>query len=81
MATGGVRRIYEEDDPVDDSILNQLSKWILYHRLGALARGLGMSQAEFSRIAISSSTPEEQIFNVSFCIFYLVVRYLMKFLQ
>ena len=66
MATGGTRRIYEEDDMVDEYLLNQLSKWILYHRLGALARDLGISQAEFSRIAIATSQPEEQIFKVNF---------------
>ena len=66
MATGGVRRIYEEDDPVDDSLLNQLSKWILYDRLPSLARDLGMSQADFSRIAIATTQPQEQIFKVSF---------------
>ena len=64
MATGGVRRIYEEDDPVDDSLLNQLSKWILYHRLPSLARDLGISDAEISRIMIPSRAPEEQIFKV-----------------
>ena len=62
MATGGDRRMYEEDDRVDEYLLNQLSKWILYHRLGALARDLGISQAEFSRIAIATSQPEEQVF-------------------
>ena len=66
MATGGARRVYEEDDKVDENLLNQLSKWILYHRLGALARDLGISQAEYSRIAIATSQPEEQIFRVSF---------------
>ena len=73
MATGGVGRIYEEDDPVDDSLLNQLSKWILYHRLGALARDLGMSQAEFSRISTATTQPQEQIFKVSFYTFYLYI--------
>ena len=62
MASGGARRMYEEDDRVDEYLLNQLSKWILYHRLGALARDLGISQAEFSRIAIATSQPEEQVF-------------------
>ena len=62
MATGGARRMYEEDDRVDENLLNQLSKWILYHRLGALARDLGISQAEFSRIAVATSQPEEQVF-------------------
>ena len=62
MATGGVRRIYEEDDPVDERLLNQLSKWILYHCLPSLTRDLGMSQAEFSRIATATTQPQEQIF-------------------
>ena len=66
MATGGDRRMYEEDDRVDEYLLNQLSKWILYHRLGALARDLGISQAEFSRIAIATSQPEEQVFKVRY---------------
>ena len=64
MATGGTRRSYEEDDDVDEYLLNQLSKWILYHRLGPLARDLGISDAALSRIVIPSKTPEEQIFQV-----------------
>ena len=66
MATGGAGRIYEDDDPVDDSLLNQLSKWIIYYQLPSLARDLGMSQADFSRIAIATTQPQEQIFKVSF---------------
>ena len=65
MATADVRDMYKEDDLVDERLLNQLSKWILYHRLPSLARDLGMSQAEFSRIATPSNTPEEQIFQVN----------------
>ena len=41
MATGGWDtsvRVYEEDDKVDEKLLNQLSKWILYNRLPWLAR-------------------------------------------
>ena len=64
MATGGVGRIYEEEDPVDERFLNQLSKWILYHRLPSLARDLGITEAEFSRIAVAKSQPEEQTFTV-----------------
>ena len=65
MASGGVRRIYEEDDEVDEYLLNQLSKWIIYDNLGTIARDLGMSQAEFSRIvAIGTNQPLEQIFKV-----------------
>ena len=64
MATGGVRRLYEEDDKVDEYLLNQVSKWVLYHRIGSLARDLGISQAQFSRIIGAKSEPEEQIFQV-----------------
>ena len=42
MATGGRKCVYEEDDRVDEYLLNQLSKWILHHRLGALVRDLGI---------------------------------------
>ena len=64
MATGGVTRLYEEDDKVDEYLLNQVSKWVLYHRIGALARDLGISQAQFTRIIGAKSEPEEQIFQV-----------------
>ena len=68
MATGGpgrdVARLYEEDDRLDKRLLNQISQWILYHRLPSLARHLGISDAEISRIMIPSRTPEEQCFQV-----------------
>ena len=67
MATGGWDtsvRVYEEDDKVDEKLLNQLSKWILYNRLPWLARNLGFTQAEIFRIMIPFNTPEEQIFQV-----------------
>ena len=64
MAAGGARRLYEEEDLVDEYLLNQLSKWILYHRLRPFARDLGITDAEVSRIVIPSKTPEEQIFQV-----------------
>ena len=64
MATESRKPLYEEDDVVDEHLLSKLSKWILYHRLGALARDLGISQTEFSRIAMATSQPEEQIFRV-----------------
>ena len=64
MATGGVRRLYEEDDKVDEYLLNQVSKWVLYQRLGFLARDLGITQAELSRIRGAKMEPEEQIFQV-----------------
>ena len=65
MATGGVRCIYEEDDRVDEHLLNQLSRYILYHRLGALAWDLGISKVEFTIISLKTSQPEERIFKVS----------------
>ena len=67
MATGGWDgsvRVYEEDDKVDEKLLNQLSKWILYNRLPWLARNLGFTQAEISRIIIQNLSPEEQIYQV-----------------
>ena len=68
MATGGGGStsgyLYEEDDRLDERLLNQISKWILYHRLPSLARHLGISDAEITRIMIPSRTPEEQCFQV-----------------
>ena len=62
MATGG--RQYQENDQVDDYLLNQVSKWIMYNKLGFLARDLGLSHSQFSRIAIPSEDPKEKIFKV-----------------
>ena len=50
---------------MDEYLLNQVSEWILYHRLGALARDLGISGAQLSRIATATDEPEEEIFKVS----------------
>ena len=72
MATGGWDgsvRVYEEDDKVDEKLLNQLSKWILYNRLPWLARNLGFTQAEISRIITQYLTPEERIFQVGSMVF------------
>ena len=64
MATGGVKRFYEEDDRVDEYLLHQLSKYVLYNCIGALARNLRLSQAEFIRVTLETNQPEEQIFKV-----------------
>ena len=64
MATGGSGHLYEEDDVLDERLLDQISKWIMYHRLPSLARHLGISDAEIRRIIIPSRTPEEQRFQV-----------------
>ena len=68
MATGGKDgpRVYEGDHEVDDYLLNQISKFVLYDKLGRLARDLGLNQAEYSRIAaVPNKPPEEQIFEAS----------------
>ena len=49
---------------MDEYLLNQVSKWVLYDRLGLLARDLGITQAEFTRIGGAKVQPEEQIFQV-----------------
>ena len=67
MATGGggsTPRLYDEDDRLDERLLNQISKWIMYNRLPSLARHLGISDADITRIMIPSRTPEEQCFQV-----------------
>ena len=58
------RRLYEEDDHVDDYLLNQVSKHILHNKLGSLARDLRLTDAQYSRIATPTKQPEEQIFGV-----------------
>ena len=66
MASGETSHVYKEDDILDERLLNQISKWIFYHRLPSLGRHLGISDAEISRIMIPSRTPEEQCFQVRF---------------
>ena len=65
MATGGTKRMYREEDIVDDDLLNQLSKWILYHCLEALAKDMGIPQAEIAQIMTPSKTHGEQIVQVN----------------
>ena len=65
---------HEEHDRVDEYLLNQVSKWVLYDRLGLLARDLGITQAEFSRIGCAKIQPEqaeEQIFQVLLLYLYM----------
>ena len=64
MATGGFRCLYKENDKVDEYLLNQVSKGVLYYRLPPLARDLRISQAEFARIVVPTSQPEEHVFKV-----------------
>ena len=69
MATGGpgtsgATHLYQEDDILDERFLEEISQWIMYDRLQSIARHLGLSDAEISRIVIPSRTPEEQCFQV-----------------
>ena len=64
MASGGYDRLYEEDDRLDERLLNQISKWIMFNRLPSLARHLGFSDAEITRVMFASRDPEEQCFQV-----------------
>ena len=63
MASLNVRK-YEDNDDVDEKLLNKLSKWILYHRLPALARDLNLTYAEISAIINPCNDVEEQRFKV-----------------
>ena len=68
MATGGKDgpRAYEGDDEVDDYLLNQISKFVLYDKLGRLGSGSGTEPGRISRIAaVPNKPPEEQIFEAS----------------
>ena len=64
MASGRSDRLYEEDDLLDERLLNQISKWIMYNKLPSLARHLGFSDAEISIIMFGHHDPEEQCFQV-----------------
>ena len=69
MATGGpgtsgATPLYQEDDIPDERFLEEISRWIMYDRLPSMARHLGLSDPEISRIIIPSRTPEEQCFQV-----------------
>ena len=75
MASEQTRHAYNEDDKLDERLLNQISKWIFYHRLPSLARHLGISDAEITRIMIPSRTPEEQCFQVRFFVNLKMTQY------
>ena len=75
MASEQTRRVYKKDDKLDERLLNQISKWIYYHRLPSLARHLGISDAEITRIMIPSRTSEEQCFQVRFVANFILLRW------
>ena len=61
MATA--QPVYEGNDTIDDNLLNQISKYVLYDKLWSLARDLGIKETEIRKITRVSS-PQEQIFKV-----------------
>ena len=62
MATA--RGPYEENDNVEDTLLNQISKYVFYENLWSLARDLEVRETEIQKIFRVSSPPQEQIFKV-----------------
>ena len=79
-----LQRIYEGDDTVDDTLLNQISKFIFYENLSSLARDLAIPQTEISGL-VEIKTSQEKIFKVStFFIeifFYLVNKLFIELLR
>ena len=60
-----LKRVYEENDPVDDSLLNTISKYVFNDNLWSLARDLGIPQTEISGME-EIKDPQEKKFKVSF---------------
>ena len=58
-----LQRIYEGDDTVDDTLLNQISKYVFYDNLWSLAQDLGIPQTEISGL-VEIKTSQEKIFCV-----------------
>ena len=61
MATA--QRVYEDNDNVDDTLLNQISKYVFYDQLWSLARDIGIPQTEISGM-VEIKDPKEKIFKV-----------------
>ena len=59
-----VQPVYEGNDTVDDTLLNQISKYVFYDNLESLARDLEVRETEIRKITCASSSPQEQIFKV-----------------
>ena len=58
------QRVYEDNDSVDDTLLNQISKYVFYENLSSLARDLEIPQTKISGMA-EIIDPQEKIFKVS----------------
>ena len=59
------QRVYKESDNVDETLLNQISKYVFNDNLWSLARDLGIPQTEISAM-VEIKDPQEKIFKVSF---------------
>ena len=55
---------YEGNDTVDDTLLNQISKYVFYDELSSMARDLEVRETEIRKIRRVSSSSQEQIFKV-----------------
>ena len=72
MASVTVRKKgkYEGGDKVDEFILNQVAKHVIYGQLGSLSRDLGISDTEYGKITAPNVFPQnEQIYKVSLRMF------------
>ena len=63
MATGTAQRVYEDNDNVDDTLLNKISKYVFYENLSSLARDIGIPQTEISGM-VEIKDPQEKKFKV-----------------
>ena len=58
------QRVYEDNDSVDDTLLNQISKYVFYDQLWSLARDIGIPQTKISGMA-EIKDAQEKIYKVS----------------
>ena len=61
MATA--QRVYKENDNVDDTLLNQISKKVFYKNLSSLARDLGIPQTEIDAM-VEIKDPQDKTYKV-----------------
>ena len=53
------------DDRMDDHLLKEISKYIVYDHLGALARDLGITEDQINYISMTSRPLVDQAYQVS----------------
>ena len=74
MATGGPSTarspddLYKQDDVLNERLLHQIFKWIIWDELRPLAQHLGISSGGISRVMNEPITPEEKSFEVCRCL-------------